>query len=262
MSQPSLVELIEVSKHYPGPTGRSACLALDRVSFRLPPGRSTGIVGLSGAGKSTLARLILGLERPSSGTLLIDGRRCRPQRRVDRKWICRKVQMVWQDPIVYLNPYRTACQILDEALSLRGVGKDRREERIAALFRMVRLPMDLLARRPHEMSGGQAQRLSIARALAMEPELMICDEILSGLDLPNQVNLIDLLGSLQAERDLNLLLIGHDLAPIVKLCRHLIVLSEGRIISEGTPGELIASPDNDTTRRLIRFYLENDPVSQ
>ncbi len=258
MPQPPLVELTEVSKRYSGLSGRDTHLALDRVSFRLSRGTSTGIVGLSGSGKSTLARLILGLEQPTFGSVAIAGRPVRYRCRADRKWIRRKAQMVWQDPVVYLNPYRTARQVLGEALSILGMERHRQEQRIADLFRMVRLPRELLLRRPHEMSGGQAQRLSIARAIAMEPELMICDEILSGLDLPNQVNLIELLGSFQAERNLTLLLIGHDLAPVVKLCRRLLVLSEGRIVFDGTPAGFVATSDNPATRMLACSFMERD----
>ena len=259
MTPPPFIELVDVSKVYPGLPGKGERRVLDRINLRLFCGQSTGIIGVSGAGKSTLARLVLGLEPPTSGDLYFHGRkRCR-RRRSDRNWLRHKIQIIWQDPVIYLNPYRTAGQTVAEALAVRGVAAHERKGRIEELFRMVRLSLTILPRRPHEMSGGQAQRLSIARALAFEPELLVCDEILSGLDLPNQINLIDLLGRLQAKSRMALLFISHDLAPILRLCRHLVVLSGGRIVSQGAPRDILACPGHETTHRLVEHYLRSDP---
>jgi ABC-type glutathione transport system ATPase component len=246
-----LLEVIDLGKIYMDPTTGMDRTILDGVSFRLSTGESIGIMGKSGAGKSTLARLILGLESPTRGVIRIDGKCYVGLRRKERTEIARKAQIIWQDPVVYLNPYMTALNLITEALAVLGVPRRLHTERAAELFAMVHLNSSLMRRKPHEMSGGQAQRLSIARALAMEPEILICDEALSSLDLPARTHLIALLAHLRQEIGMSLIFITHDIQPVSLLCNRMIVLDGGRIVEQGPVQAVLTRPVHPITQTMI-----------
>ncbi|MEY6433804.1 dipeptide/oligopeptide/nickel ABC transporter ATP-binding protein [Thioalkalicoccus limnaeus] len=243
-----LIELIGIAHDYPNPAGAGRRRVLDGIDLRLGPGERLGIMGPSGAGKSTLARILIGLEPPSQGRLCFAGHELDPRRRPDRARLREAVQMVWQDPALYLNPRLSVEQQIEEALALRRPRLSRPDRRVAtaALLAQVGLPPDLLPRRPHEISGGQAQRVAISRALARAPRLLVCDEILANLDLPAQLAILDLLAQLHAETGLALILIGHDIRPIARLCQRVIWLDQGRILTTAPESNAIrtaAKPD-------------------
>lgn len=249
-----LIDLIGIAQDYPNPAGAGRRRVLDGIDLRLGPGERLGIMGPSGAGKSTLARILIGLEPPSQGRLCLAGRELDPRRRPDRARLRAAAQMVWQDPALYLNPRLSVGQHIEEALALRRPRLSRPHRGVAteALLAQVGLPPDLLPRRPHEISGGQAQRVAIARALARAPRLLVCDEILANLDLPAQLSILDLLARIHAETGLALILIGHDIRPIARLCPRVIWLDQGRILTtapEPNARQTATKPGRDGHRR-------------
>lgn len=242
-----MLEVIDLVKTYAGAVRN----VIDGISFRLPEGASIGIVGKSGAGKSTLARLILGLEAPTSGNVRIDGKDLSICHRRSRREMARKVQIIWQDPVVYLNPYVAALDMIAEALAVRGVPRRLHMERAAELFNMVHLKKNLMKRKAHELSGGQAQRLAIARALALEPEILICDEALSSLDLPSRSRLIDLFAQLKNETGMSLVFISHDIPSVARLCDRMMVLDCGKIVEQGPVRTMLTGAVHPLTQTLV-----------
>ncbi len=243
-----LFEVRHLTKSYRDPGGSGRRPVLRGIHLALTPGMSLGVMGPSGSGKSTLARLLVGLERLDSGEILLHGRRIDPSRRSDRRRLRRAVQIVWQDPRLHLNPFLTVRQALAEALRVAGF---REKGGVETLCDAVHLPRALLGRRPDRLSGGEAQRVVLARALAVDPEVLICDEALCGLDLPVQVHLIDLLRQLRRKRRMALLFISHDFLTLAALCEELVVLSGGLFVESGPPRRLGESPRHEVTRSLI-----------
>lgn len=241
MSEPLLV-LDKASRHYPSRNGNERIVALDRVSLSLPMGAALGVMGPSGAGKSTLARLALGMEPPSAGRVLFRGSDPTEMSRERRRRMRREVQIIWQDPTVYLNPYYTVKQLITEPMEIFGLGRpDRRRERAARLLETVGLSADYLGARPNELSGGQCQRAAMARALAVEPKLLICDEALSSLDLPQQVRMLRLLARLQVELGLAYLFISHDPDLVRILCPRSLLIQRGRVLAQGRTRDVLAA---------------------
>lgn len=231
--------------------GRGAFKALDDVSLTLPPGSAVGLIGESGSGKSTLARVLLGLIRPDAGTVRIGERTLftpsypRPTK---------EVQMIFQDATGALNPRQTVFAALAEVLTvIRGFrdGRAALADRVTALLEQVGLSADTAARYPRELSGGQCQRICIARALAVEPAILIADEPVSALDVSVQARILRLLRDLREQRGLSLLLVAHDLAVVGAVCEHAVVLQQGRVVETGTPAELFRNPQHPYTRRLL-----------
>ena len=206
--------------------------AVKGVSFCLARGETLGIVGESGSGKSTIARTLIGLERPFSGSIA-----CR----------AKSVQVVFQDAVGSLNPRMTVRQALDEVLAVSG--SSRRSS--AQLLDIVGLSAAVLEQYPREMSGGQCQRVSIARALACEPEVLIADEPVSALDVSVQARILNLLRDLRRELDLSILLIAHDLAVVKNVCDRVCVMQSGEFVDVGTSEEVFAHPGSDYTKRLL-----------
>lgn len=256
-----MLEVIDLVKNYVDTTTGRDRRILDGVNIRLSTGETLGVMGVSGAGKSTLARLILGLEQPTRGAIRIDGKECSSLRRTDREEIARKIQIIWQDPVIYLNPYLTALNLMTEVLAVRGVPRRLRKERTEELFDMVDLAPSLMSRKPHEMSGGQAQRLSIARALAMEPEILICDEALSSLDLPARTHLMTLLDYLRRKTAMGLIFISHDILPVLRLCDWMVVLAEGIIVEQGPVPSILTRPVHPLTRAMISCSVRYSGIS-
>lgn len=229
-----------------------ATRALHGVSFALGEREALGLLGESGSGKTTLARCILGLERPSEGRILYRGQRIDTLSRRARWHLARKIQLVWQDPYAYLNPYaKVAESIIEPLVNFREGNRQSRRDRLAELLEWVGLPSAVRERYPHELSGGQCQRAVIARALALDPELLVCDEPLSSLDLPTQVQLLTLFRKLQQERGLAYLFIAHDTTLIRNLCSRTGVMHQGRLVELTSTEALFSAPVHPYTRKLL-----------
>ncbi len=234
--------------------GGGRTLALDQVSLSLAPGGALGVIGESGSGKSTLARVLMGLQRPDQGQVRLGGREmrtdCRPQRRR-----MQRVQMIFQDATGALNPRQTVGTTLTEALRVHGHlaagGGETVRQQLAERLRQVGLAEAVRSQYPHELSGGQAQRVCIARALATDPAILIADEPVSALDVSVQARILRLLDSLRRERGLSLLLIAHDLAVVGALCEQVMVMHQGHILEQGTPQTLYRTPRHPYTQRLL-----------
>ncbi|KAK1177650.1 dipeptide/oligopeptide/nickel ABC transporter ATP-binding protein [Streptomyces sp. NBS 14/10] len=231
--------------------------AVDGVGFTVERGGSLAIVGESGCGKSTIARSLVRLLRPTEGRILLDGtdiatlpeRRLRPLRR--------RVQMVFQDPYGSLDPHLTAEETVAEPLRLAGVtSKAERARRAAELIDQVGLPSSALHRRPGEFSGGQRQRIGIARALASDPELLVCDEATSALDVSVQAQVLRLLRDLQAERQLAYIVISHNLGVVREISSEVMVMRGGRVVESGSTETVLAAPAEPYTRALRRAALD------
>ena len=223
--------------------------AVDGVSFDLRRGETLGVVGESGCGKSTTARAVLGLVRPRSGTVAFAGRDMRDWARREYH---RRVQVVFQDPLASLNPRHTVREILTEGMLYHGLcRKAEARDRAAGLLADVGLPADILDRYPHEFSGGQRQRICIARAVALRPELLICDEAVSALDLSIRAQVLELLGELKRRMGLSYLFITHDLGVVQHVADRVLVMNRGRIIEQGTCGEVLRDPKEEYTRYLM-----------
>ena len=226
--------------------------AVDGVSFDLKRGETLGVVGESGCGKSTTSRAILMLNKPCGGTIKVNGvdiLTIRGKALMDYR---RRVQVVFQDPMASLNPRHTIQEILTEGMIYHGLCKqEERREQGAKLLDSVGLPADMLDRYPHEFSGGQRQRICIARAIALKPELLICDEAVSALDLSIRAQVLDLLGELKRKLSLSFLFITHDIGVVQHIADRIIVMNKGKIVEQGTCAEVLGSPKEEYTRYLM-----------
>ncbi|WP_082522679.1 ABC transporter ATP-binding protein [Geodermatophilus sp. Leaf369] len=224
--------------------------ALDDVSLTLAAGERLAVVGESGSGKSTLARLLLALDTPDAGTVALDGRAVRPGSSRSLRWFRRRVQTVPQDPSRSFNPRMRVGAAVAEPLACLQVHGDH-SARVAELLVAVGLEPDAATRWPHEFSGGQRQRLAIARALAPRPELLIADEPVSALDVVVRLQVVDLLAELSAAEGLALLVVSHDLGVVQHLCNRVLVLDGGRAVEEGPVDRVFAAPASPVTARLL-----------
>jgi len=224
--------------------------ALNGVSFTIEKGRSLGIVGESGSGKSTLARLVMALDQPTSGRVLMMGRDLHALPREELRHARRDFQMVFQDPYGSLDPRQTVERIVTEPLAAQGgtTAAERRRQAEAVLASVGLRPNDL-GKYPHEFSGGQRQRIAIARALITRPALIVADEPVSALDVSVQAQVLNLMQDLQAEFGVTYMLISHDLAVVNHLCDDVAVLWQGRIVEQGPPERRSAPPNTPTPRR-------------
>jgi ABC-type glutathione transport system ATPase component len=257
MSAP-LLEVRELVKDYAarrrgllGPR-RAPLRAVDRVSFTLERGACLGLVGESGSGKSTVARLLVGLERPTSGSIRLEGRELSGLSPSAWRPLRRRIQLVFQDPSSALDPRQTAAEIVAEPLAIHRLARRReRRRRACALLEAVGLSAALADHYSHELSGGQRQRLGIARALALEPGVLVCDEPVSALDVSIRSQILNLLHELQGRHGLAYLFIAHDLAVVRALCPRVAVMQGGRIVEEAERGELFDRPQHEYTRALL-----------
>jgi oligopeptide transport system ATP-binding protein len=224
--------------------------AVDGVSFSIPDGGSLAIVGESGSGKTTIARMIVGLERPTAGTITACGNdRSRPSRSSrDRRRRGREVQIVFQDPYTSLDPRQSAAAAIDEVLRLHAPGK--RGARVAELCSLVGLDDRQARALPRALSGGQRQRVAIARSLAAEPRILILDESVAALDVSIQAQVLNLLADIRDETGVSYILISHDLAVVRQLAEQTIVLWQGRIVEQGPTGQILDNPQHPYTQRL------------
>jgi peptide/nickel transport system ATP-binding protein len=217
-------------------------LALDSVDLTLNVGNTLALVGESGAGKSTLAMCLVGLVEPDAGEIIFDGRRLGELRAKDRASNFRKIQLIFQDSAGALNPRMSASEIIEEPLLIAGEGRILRRQRALRAMEQVGLPSTWSNRRPHELSGGQRQRLAIARALLLEPKLVILDEVLAGLDVSIQGQISNLLLDLQSEHDLSYLCISHDLAHVSQFADQVAVIHQGKITCTDWASQTIDKP--------------------
>ncbi|GBC61569.1 ABC transporter ATP-binding protein [Desulfonema ishimotonii] len=255
MGEPVL-RTVRVGKSYKAPHSRERFTALCDVNLSIHQGKSLGLVGGSGAGKSTLARLILGTEPPSEGEIFFEGQNMARLTGRERHGFRKKIQIIWQDPTVYLNPFFTVARLIAEPLEVFRMGdRNWRAMRVSELLEAVHLDADLAGRKPHELSGGQCQRVAIARALALNPRLLICDEALSGLDIPNQARMLRLLEAIQKETGMAYLFIAHDLPLVRRLCHQVAVIRRGRIVEQGGTEAVFRNPSHGYTRRLLENTL-------
>ena len=228
-------------------------VAVDEVSFRIPEAGSLAIVGESGSGKTTIARMIVGLERPTAGTITACGNdRSRPARSArDRRRRGREVQIVFQDPYTSLDPRQSAEATIDEVLRLHhGWAAGRRRARIAELADLVGLDGRQSRALPRALSGGQRQRVAIARALAAEPRVLILDESVAALDVSIQAQVLNLLADIRDETRVSYILISHDLAVVRQLTDEVIVLHRGQVVERGPTARVLDEPQDPYTRRL------------
>lgn len=228
-------------------------VAVDDVTFQMTRGRNLGIVGESGSGKSTTARMIMGLERPTVGSVEVCGEdMVLPARsRALRKHRAKLTQMVYQDPFGSLDPRQTVGSCLQEVLAIHGYGsKPERERRTTELCDLVGLTAAQQARSPRDLSGGQRQRVAIARALAVEPELILLDEAVAALDISIQAQILNLLLDIQQETGTSYVLISHDLAVVAHLTQDVLVMRDGRIVEQGETSRVLNEPKDPYTRVL------------
>ncbi|WP_207453501.1 dipeptide ABC transporter ATP-binding protein [Herbiconiux sp. SYSU D00978] len=245
-------ELTKVFKIRQGGFRSTEFTAVDKVSFSIPKGTTTALVGESGSGKSTVAKLLLGLETPTSGAITIDGRRTDALTGRARFELRRRMQPVFQDPYGSLDPLMSIGSIIAEPLTVHGVGdRASRRQRVLELLDQVALPRVLAGRYPNELSGGQRQRIAIARALALKPEIVVLDEAVSALDVLVQAQILSLLAELQEELGLTYLFITHDLAVVRVIADNVCVMQKGRIVEQAATDEVFDNPREQYTRDLL-----------
>jgi len=239
-----ILELRNVSYRY-----RKGALALTDVSLSVDDDQSVGLVGESGSGKSTMVKLMLALAKPTSGEVLFEGQPITPS---TLRRFRASVQTVFQDPYSSLDPRQNIESIVAEPLRSLGLARgDEARAMVAASLTSVGLPADALDRYPHEFSGGQRQRIAIARATVCHPRLLLADEPVSALDVTTRIQVIDLLAELRESAGLAILMVSHDLSAIAALCDTTVVLNAGRIVESGPTAEILTSPREDYTRRLV-----------
>jgi oligopeptide/dipeptide ABC transporter ATP-binding protein len=250
----------DLHKEYRGRRGSAPVRAVRGVSLELEAGRTIGIVGESGCGKSTLARLLVGLEAPTSGTIEIDGTPVRAGSTHERRRLARRVQLVFQDPFSSLDPRLTVERALREVLKVHDLGaREARGRRVGELLEMVALGSRFAGRYPHELSGGQAQRVAIARALAVEPRMLVLDEPTSALDVSVRAEVMNLLMRLQDDLELTYVFISHDLGMVRHISDQIEVMYLGRVVEAGPYDRVLDDSRHPYTRALAAAVPVADP---
>ncbi len=225
--------------------------ALAPTDLDVAEGTSLGIIGESGSGKSTLIRLLLGLDRPTAGTVRVDGKQVDPAGSArSLHWLRRTAGLVFQDPYASLDPRMTTAQIIGEPLWALDIDGDH-SQRIAEALAQVGLEPSMATRYPHEFSGGQRQRIALARAIVHRPRILVGDEPLSALDVTVRAQIIELLAELRRASDLTLLLVSHDIGVVQNLCDEVIVMKDGVIVERGTTKSVLLDPQHEYTKRLL-----------
>jgi peptide/nickel transport system ATP-binding protein/oligopeptide transport system ATP-binding protein len=227
--------------------------AVDDVSFTIEPGTTVGLVGESGSGKTTIGRTILKLAAATGGQILYESKDILPMSEREFRPLRREIQMIFQDPFGSLNPRMTIFSIVGEALEIhfREMSNEDRRARVAELLKQVGLQPDMMSRYPHEFSGGQRQRIGIARALAVKPRFIVCDEPVSALDVSVQAQIVNLLQDLQEQLGLTYLFIAHDLAVVEHISDHVLVMYRGKIVESASAEAIYSNPQHEYTRKLL-----------
>ncbi|HEU4808379.1 MAG TPA: ATP-binding cassette domain-containing protein [Homoserinimonas sp.] len=259
----ALLAVRDLVVEYPG-TGwrRAPHRVLHGVSLHIGQGETLGLVGESGSGKTTLGRAILGLVTPTSGTISYGGEDITTLDRARRRHLAPEIQVIFQDPYSSLNPSLKVEEILAEPLRAVGVRPVEASNRVRALLDRVGLPADASRRLPREFSGGQRQRIAIARALALDPKVIVCDEPVSALDLSTQARVLDLLVEIQEQTGVAYLIISHDLSVVRCISHRVAVMYRGSIVELGDAGQVIENPQHPYTQRLLLAAPVSDPVAQ
>lgn len=267
MTEP-ILQVRDLVKHFPVTQGIvfkrtiGHVRAVDGVSFDLGKGETLGVVGESGCGKSTLAQVLMRLEKPTSGTALFEGKDIFKMRGAELRRLRRNMQIVLQDPYTSLNPRRTVGDIVGEPFEIHPevAPKGERRQRVQELLEIVGLNPEHIQRYPHQFSGGQRQRIGIARALALRPKVIVCDEPVSALDVSIQAQVMNLLDDLQSEFDLSYIFIAHDLGVVRHLSDRVAVMYLGKIIETGTDDEIYGAPQHPYTQALLSAVPVPDPT--
>ena len=253
-----LLEIRDLKVHYPVHGGIlqrvvSQVKAVDGVTFTVPRGKTIGLVGESGSGKTTIGRAIIRLAPLTSGKVLYKGKDLTGLSKSEFFPYRKKIQMIFQDPFNSLNPRMRCYDIIAEPLDIhfRDWTQEKKRERVSELLEKVGMEASHINRYPHEFSGGQRQRIGIARALAVEPEFIICDEPVSALDVSVQAQIINLLRDIQKELGLTYLFIAHDLAVIEHISDYVLVMTEGKIVEQADADKIYAEPKHDYTKKLL-----------
>ncbi len=264
--RPPLLTVTDLTKHFPIRAGVlferrvGEVRAVDGVSFDIVAGETLGLVGESGSGKSTTGYCILQLLKPTSGSVRFEGTELTDLGREEMRRMRREMQIVFQDPYSSLDPRMTVGDIVGEPLIVHGIGTRRdRSARIRELLDVVGFNPTYTNRYPHEFSGGQRQRIGIARALALSPKLIVCDEPVSALDVSIQAQILNLLKDLQRDFGLTYLFIAHDLAVVRAMSDRIAVMNDGRIVEQGPAEEVYTNPRDDYTRALLSAVPIPDP---
>jgi oligopeptide transport system ATP-binding protein len=266
MSDEALLEVTDLVKHFPIKSGVlidrtvDQVRAVDGISFSIPRGQTLGLVGESGSGKSTACRAILQLMKPTSGSVKFEGSEIAGLSRRRMRPLRREMQMIFQDPYASLNPRKRIGQIVGDPLKRQRVasGSELRK-RVQELLERVGLGTEHYNRFPHEFSGGQRQRIGIARALALQPKLVIADEPVSALDVSIQAQIINLLDDLQDEFGLTYLFVAHDIGVVRHISDRIAVMHDGKIVEEGTADQVCEHPRDDYTKKLLSAVPIPDP---
>jgi oligopeptide transport system ATP-binding protein len=261
-----LLEVTDLVKHFPIKRGVlverevDQVRAVDGISFKVERGETLGLVGESGSGKSTACRTVLQLIRPTSGSVTFEGREIAGLGRRQMRPLRREMQMIFQDPQASLNPRKRVGQIVGDPLKRQGLasGSDLRRQ-VQELLVRVGLSSEHYNRFPHEFSGGQRQRIGIARALALKPKLVICDEPVSALDVSIQAQIVNLLDDLQDEFGLAYLFVAHDIGVVRHVSDRIAVMNEGRIVEQGSADQVCESPRDEYTKKLLAAVPIPDP---
>lgn len=238
-------------------SGQREIAAVNGISFELFPGECLAIIGESGSGKTTAVNMISRQTDVTAGSIFLEGQEITHRKGKQLREVYRQMQMVFQTPTDSFDPRRTLGDGIGESLRNAGLTRKETQKRVEALLEKCGLPREFANRYPHQVSGGQCQRAAIARALAIEPKLLICDEATSALDVTVQKEIISLLNELRKQRgkNLSILFICHDISLVQQFCDRVLVMYRGEIVEEGTPDAIIRAPKNDYTKRLIDSVL-------
>ena len=256
-----LVEVRDLVKHFPIEGSDDVVRAVDGVSFSILQGETLGLVGESGCGKSTVGRCMLRLHQPTGGEILFEGKDITHLPAAEMQALRREMQIIFQDPYASLNPRHSILSIISEPLKIHGIGsKQERRERVGDLLAKVGLDPKYMHRYPHEFSGGQRQRIGIARALALNPKLIICDEPVSALDVSVQAQVVNLLQDLQLEFGLTYLFISHGLAVVEHISNRVAVMYLGKIVEIADAASLYEDPLHPYTKALLSAIPVPDPT--
>jgi len=257
------LEVRNLCVSFPGRGFRARPLeVLHGIDIAVEPGETLGIVGESGSGKTTIGRAVLGLVKPTAGSILFEGTDITHLSKSARRAISHQIQVVFQDPYTSLNPSMTIGDILTEPLTVRGMSAADARRRVRELLDRVELPADAVERLPREFSGGQRQRVAIARALAPEPRVIVCDEPVSALDLSTQSRVLDLFIEIQRQTGVAYLFVSHDLAVVRHISHRVAVMWKGEIVEQGSTSRVTSTPEHPYTKQLLLAAPVANPQEQ